>query len=78
MPAVMEQVSKMSADEKLRLLAYLVKSLSFALVRHDPTSSGRGKRRIGSMEGKWQLPTDEQDRSMDAEVESMFECLQED
>jgi len=77
MPAVMEQVSKMSADEKLRLLAYLVKSLSFTLVRHDQTSDCRGKRRIGSMEGKWRLPTDEQDRSMDAEIESMFECLQE-
>ena len=77
MPAVMESVRKMSADEKLRLLEYLVKSLSFTVVRYNNALVGMGNRRIGSMAGKWRLPTDEEDHAMDAEIESMFECLQE-
>ena len=35
------------------------------------------KRRIGTMAGKWRVPTDEEDRAMDAEIESECECLQE-
>ena len=35
MPAVMEQVSRMSASEKLRLVAYIVNSLSDAAVSLD-------------------------------------------
>ena len=35
------------------------------------------KRRIGSMAGKWHVPTDEEDRVMDVEIESACECLQE-
>ena len=58
MPAVIEQVERMSVSDKMRLLEYLVRSLSIAV-------------------GKWRLPTDEEDRAMDAEIESMFECLQE-
>lgn len=34
-------------------------------------------RRIGSMAGQWQVPTGEEDRAMDAEIESACECLQE-
>ena len=37
----------------------------------------RPKRRIGAMAGKWRVPTDEEDRTMDAEIESGCECLQE-
>ena len=33
--------------------------------------------RIGSKKGVWRIPTDEEDRAMDEEIESMFECLQE-
>lgn len=34
-------------------------------------------RRIGSMAGKWRVPTEKEDRAMDAEIESACECLQE-
>ena len=63
MPAVIEQVERMSVSDKMRLLEYLVRSLSIAVVQYE--------------NGKWRLPTDEEDRAMDAEIESMFECLQE-
>ena len=33
--------------------------------------------RIGSKKGVWRIPTEEEDRAMDEEIESMFECLQE-
>ena len=40
-------------------------------------SLSKPKRRIGLMAGKWRLPTDGEDRAMDAEIESACECLQE-
>lgn len=77
MPTVIEQVKRMSVSDKMRLMEYLVRSLSLVVVRYENAPSIKAKRRIGSMAGKWRLPTDEEDRAMDAEVESMFECLQE-
>ena len=77
MPAVMEEVARMSVADKMRLMVYLAKSVSFTMEQYDIVSPKRIKRRIGSMAGKWTLPTDEEDRAMDAEIESMFECLQE-
>ena len=41
------------------------------------TSFSHPKRRIGAMAGKWRVPTDDEDRTMDAEIESECECLQE-
>ena len=77
MPAVIEQVERMSVSDKMRLMEYLVRSLSTVVVQYENTPPPRAKRRIGAMAGKWRLPTDEEDRAMDAEIESMFECLQE-
>ena len=77
MPAVMEQVERMSVSDKMRLMEYLVKSISVTIERCDDTHPRKAKRRIGSMAGKWRLPTDDEDRAMDSEIESMFECLQE-
>ncbi len=77
MPAVIEQVERMSVSDKMRLMEYLVRSLSTVVVQYENAPSPRAKRRIGAMAGKWRLPTDEEDRAMDAEIESMFECLQE-
>ena len=67
----------MSVSDKMRLLEYLVRSLSIAVVQYENAPIHKAKRRIGAMAGKWRLPTDEEDRAMDAEIESMFECLQE-
>ena len=77
MPAVMEEVARMSVADKMRLMVYLAKSVSFTMEQYDIVPPKRIKRRIGSMAGKWTLPTDEEDKAMDAEIESMFECLQE-
>ena len=76
MPAVIEQVERMSVSDKMRLMEYLVRSLSIAVVQYENAPVHKAKRRIGAMAGKWHLPTDEEDRAMDAEIESMFECLQ--
>ena len=77
MSAVIEQVERMSVSDKMRLMEYLVRSLSIAVVQYENASVHKTKRRIGAMAGKWRLPTDEEDRAMDTEIESMFECLQE-
>ena len=75
MPAVIEQVERMSVSDKMRLMEYLVRSLSITFVQYENEHFAKPKR-IGAMAGKWRLPTDEEDRAMDAEIESMFECLQ--
>ena len=77
MSAVIEQIERMSVSDKMRLMEYLVRSLSAVVVQYENAPSPKVKRRIGAMAGKWRLPTDEEDRAMDAEIESMFECLQE-
>lgn len=41
------------------------------------TGLAKPRRRIGAMAGKWRVPTDEEDRAMDAEIESACECVQE-
>ncbi len=52
-------------------------------VRPHGRAQGRGiglakpGHRIGAMAGKWRVPTEEEDRAMDAEIESACECLQE-
>ena len=77
MPAVMEQIEGMSIADKMRLMEYLVRSLSITVVQYENTPPPKPKRRIGAMAGKWRLPTDEEDQATDAEIESMFECLHE-
>ena len=77
MPAVFEQVERMSVSDKMRLMEYLVRSLSITVVQYENVPSLKEKRRIGAMAGKWRLPTEAEDRAMDAERESMFERLQE-
>ena len=78
MSAVIEQVERMSVLDKMRLMEYLVRSLSTAVVQCEGLQPRKSRRRIGAMAGKWRLPTEAEDRAMDAEIESMFECLQED
>ena len=71
MPAIMEQVSRLSVSEKLNLMECILKSISFSVGEQ---SSGVRKRRIGLMDGKWKLPTWEEDRAMDREIEADFEA----
>ena len=70
MPTIMEQVSRLSVSEKLNLIECIIKSISFSLPEQ---ADGIRKRRIGLMDGKWKLPTWEEDRAMDREIEADFE-----
>ena len=45
MPAIMEQVSRMSVSERLRLVEEIVRSISFSVVKSDPIATVRPKRR---------------------------------
>ena len=40
MPAVMEQVIQMSTAEKLRLMEFILKSITFTAEPHDPVAVG--------------------------------------
>ena len=71
MPAIMEQVSRLSVSEKLDLMDRIIKSISFSLPEQ---AGGNRKRRIGLMDGKWKLPTWEEDKAMDREIEADFEA----
>ena len=55
MPAVMEQVSKMSTAEKLRLMEYILKSISATVESSDavsaPSQTKRNKPRISDFIG---------------------------
>ena len=67
----MEQVSRLSVSEKLDLMDRIIKSISFSLPEQ---AGGNRKRRIGLMDGKWKLPTWEEDKAMDREIEADFEA----
>ena len=71
MPAIMEQVSRLSVSEKLDLMDRIIKSISFSLPEQ---TGGIRKRRIGLMDGKWKLPTWEEDKAIDREIEADFEA----
>ena len=71
MPAIMEQVSRLSVSEKLDLMDRIIKSISCSLPEQ---AGGNRKRRIGLMDGKWKLPTWEEDKAMDREIEADFEA----
>ena len=71
MPAIMEQVSRLSVSEKLDLMDRIIKSISCSLPEQ---TGGIRKRRIGLMDGKWKLPTWEEDKAMDREIEADFEA----
>ena len=74
MPAVMEQVNQLNTLEKLRLMEYLLKTLSVAIVRYEDVEKPKHRRRIGAMDGKWKLPTWEEDKAMDREIVADFEA----
>lgn len=68
MPAVMEQVNQLNTLEKLRLMEYLLKTLSVAIVRQEGAPPRKNRRRIGAMAGRWPDYSYERDREMDAEI----------
>ena len=72
MPASMEQVSRLSVSEKLNLMECILKSIDMSVVETNPVNSAR-KSRIGICRGMWKLPTWEEDRALDREIEADFE-----
>ena len=71
MPAIMEQVSQLSVSEKLNLMECILKPISSS---RPEQVAGIRKRRIGLMDGKWKLPTWEEDKAIDREIEADFEA----
>ena len=72
MPAIMEQVSRLSVSEKLNLMECIIKSIGTSVVAAEPVRPARASR-IGICRGMWKLPTWEEDQAMDREIEVDFE-----
>lgn len=72
MPAIMEQVSRLSVSEKLNLMECIIKSIGMSVVA-EPIKPARSSR-IGICRGMWKLPTWEEDQAMDREIEADFEA----
>ena len=68
MPIVLEQVKRLDVYDKMRLMEYLVKTLSTTIVRYEGASSRKCRRRIGAMAGRWPDYSYERDREMDEEI----------
>ena len=75
MPAIMEQVSRLSVPEKLNLMECIIKSIGMS-VAAAPVQPERASR-IGICRGMWKLPTWEEDQAMDREIEADFEASSE-
>ena len=73
MPAIMEQVSRLSVSEKLNLMECIIKSIGMSVVAAEPVKPARASR-IGICRGMWKLPTWEEDQTMDREIEAEFEA----
>ena len=73
MPAIMEQVSRLSVSEKLDLMDRIIKSIDVSTVEAGPVKPARASR-IGICRGMWKLPTWEEDQAMDREIEADFEA----
>ena len=72
MSAIMEQLDMLTVSEKMRIVEYLIKSISVVVVRQEDNGK-KATRRIGVMDGKWKLPTWEEDKALDREIEADFE-----
>ena len=72
MPAIMEQVSRLSVSERLNLMECIIKSIGMSVVAAEPVRPVRASR-IGICRGMWKLPTWEEDQAMDREIEVDFE-----
>lgn len=73
MPAIMEQVSRLSVSEKLSLMECILKSIGTSVAAAEPKKTERSSR-IGICRGMWKLPTWEEDKAMDREIEADFEA----
>ena len=68
MPAVMEQIRELDVYEKMRLMEYLLKTLSVAIVQNKGSAPRKNRRRIGAMAGRWPDYSYARDREMDEEI----------
>ena len=72
MPAIMEQVSRLSLSEKLDLLNRIIKSIDASTIETGYVKPTRASR-IGICRGMWKLPSWAEDKAMDREIEADFE-----
>ena len=68
MPMVLEQVKQLDSYDKMRLMEYLIRTLSATIVRYEGATPGKSRRRIGAMAGRWPDYSYERDREMDEEI----------
>lgn len=75
MPAIAQQIDCLPLVEKMQLAQHLLQSLSgvFADKRfHDHWQMPQKTKRIGPMEGKWSVPSFDEDKKLDEEILGMF------
>ena len=68
MPLVLEQVKQLDTYDKMRLMEYLIRTLSTTIARYEDVPPRKSRRRIGAMAGKWPDYSYERDREMDDEI----------
>ena len=75
MPAIMQQIDRLSPIEKMQIVQHLLQSLSGVLAdmsRQDDWQMPQKPKRIGLMEGKWIVPSFDEDKKLDEEILGMF------
>lgn len=72
MPMILEQVDKMSMSDKMKIMEYIMRSISNSIDEQSRSQGSHKRYRIGMMAGKWTLPSDDADRQMDEEIADMF------
>ena len=75
MPAIVQQIDRLSPIEKMQILQHLLQSLSCLLADKRPQDGWQmpqKAKRIGLMEGKWTVPSFDEDKKLDEEILGMF------
>ena len=75
MPAIVQQIDRLSPIEKMQIVQHLLQSLSCLLPDKSPQDGWQmpqKAKRIGLMEGKWTVPSFDEDKKLDEEILGMF------
>ena len=75
MPAIVQQIDRLPLGEKMQLVQHLLQSLSNVLADkrlQDYWQKPQKTKRIGLMDGKWSVPSFEEDKKLDEEILGMF------
>ena len=75
MPAIVQQIDRLPLVEKMQLVQHLLQSLSNVLSDKSLQAywqMPQKPKRIGLMEGKWSVPSFDEDKKLDEEILEMF------